>query len=75
MLTQAVLGNRIRAALRRIVLFYSKISQTVERNVKRESSRARVELFKRRYRAKRMARARFEGTALVAAFVAKLVLK
>jgi hypothetical protein len=33
--------------------FTAEISQTVEQTVKRESSRARVELFKRPYRAKR----------------------
>ena len=33
--------------------FTAEISQTVEQTVKREPSRARVEFFKRRYRAKR----------------------
>jgi hypothetical protein len=75
LLTLAVSGNRIRAALRRIAPFYSR--NFADRRTDREKgvcarvwscSSAITEL-------KGMARARFEGTALVAAFVVKLVLK
>ena len=53
LLTLAVLGKRIRAALRRIAPFYSK--NFADRRTDREkgSPRARVELFKRPYPAKR----------------------
>ena len=55
--------------------FAAKFSRTVEQSVKREFLRA-SELFKRALtELKARARARFEGAALVAAFVAKLVLK
>jgi hypothetical protein len=75
LLTQAVLGNRIRAALCRIAPFYSK--KFADRRTDREKGvlarawncpSAPTEL-------KGRARARFEGTPLVAAFVAKLVRK
>ena len=74
MLTLAVLGNRIRAALRRIAVFYSK--NFADRRTDREKGvRARARgIVQARYRAKGRARGRFEGAALVAPFVTKLVL-
>jgi len=69
LLTLAVLGNRIRAALRRIAPFYSKNFADREKEVLARAwncSSALTEL-------KGRARARFEGAALVAAFVAKLL--
>ena len=71
--TPGVLGKRIRAALRRIAWFYSR--NFADRRTDREKgvlarawncSSALTEL-------KGRARARFEGAALVAAFVAKLL--
>lgn len=55
--------------------FTAEISQTVEQTVKRESSRARGIVQALLPSLKGRAGARFEGAALVAAFVAKLVLK
>ena len=55
--------------------FTAEISQTVEQAVKRESCARAWNCSSALTELKGRARARFEGAALVAAFVAKLVLK